>query len=93
MGMAMSTRMCGATARLVGSQFAQRMCVEGLILDPAEALACGFVDLLVPGSELRQRADAWLRSLLGLPREAMLATRRRARADLAALFGRTSERG
>jgi 3,2-trans-enoyl-CoA isomerase len=79
--------------RLVGSRQAERLCVGGLLVPGAEALRVGLVDELVPHDRVVERAVEWCRSLLALPPKAMAATRRMARADLAALFedGREAE--
>jgi Delta3-Delta2-enoyl-CoA isomerase len=80
-----------ALRRQVGAREAERMAVGGLILSPEQALSAGLVDQVVGVDEVVERAVAWCRSLLALPADAMLATRRLARADLAALFEGGSE--
>ena len=67
------------------------MSVGGLILSPEQALSAGLVDEVVAVEEVVEHAVAWCRSLLALPADAMLATRRLARADLAELFEGGSE--
>lgn len=75
-----------ALRRLVGSYRAERLLVAGAMLQPEHALAVGLVDELADGEQVVARALAWLGDLLKLPPHAMSATRRLARADLAAVF-------
>jgi enoyl-CoA hydratase/carnithine racemase len=72
--------------RLVGAYRAERLLVAGTMLDSGDALAQGLVDELTGVDQVVTRAIAWLEPLLQLPRQAMLATRAMARADLARLF-------
>jgi len=72
--------------RLVGLRQAERLAVAGLLISPKEALAAGLVDELAPPNEVIGCAVQWCNNLLALPREAMSATRRLARADLIAYF-------
>ena len=76
---------------LVGSRQAERLCVGGLLVSSAEAARIGLVDELTPHDRVVERAVEWCRSLLALPPKAMTATRRLARADLAALFAADDE--
>jgi enoyl-CoA hydratase/carnithine racemase len=80
-----------ALRRQVGPRQAERLAACGLILSPEEALRAGLVDELAPPDQVAASALLWCQRLLALPAEAMLDTRRRARADLAALFERDSE--
>jgi len=75
-----------ALKRLVGSRQAERLAVEGLLIGSEEAARIGLLDELVPAEGVVERAIAWCRSLVALPPEAMSFTRRKARADLVALF-------
>jgi hypothetical protein len=50
------------------------------------------VDEVIPLPQVVDRAVEWCRSLLGLPPQAMNATRSRARADLAGVFERDLDR-
>lgn len=75
-----------ALRRVVGSYRAERLLVSGAMIEAAEALACGFVDQLTGVDQVTTRALHWLRELLALPQHAMLATRKLARADLAAAY-------
>jgi 3,2-trans-enoyl-CoA isomerase len=77
--------------RLVGSRQAERLCVGGLLISSAEAARIGLVDELAPHERVVERAVEWCRSLLALPPNAMTATRRLARADLAAFFAGDDE--
>ena len=75
-----------AMRRLVGPRQAERMCVSGALVSPAEAARIGLVDEVVPADQAVERAAALAAELAALPRAAMAATRRLARADLVALY-------
>jgi 3,2-trans-enoyl-CoA isomerase len=75
-----------AMRRLVGPRHAERMCVTGALVSPAEAARIGLVDEVVPPDQVVERAVAIAAEMAALPRTAMAETRRLARADLAALF-------
>jgi enoyl-CoA hydratase/carnithine racemase len=75
-----------AIARRTGRREAERLCLEGLLVDSEEALALGLVDELAPAGEVVGRALVWCRSLLARPPAALAATRAVARADLHAAF-------
>src|SRR5690348_4265635 len=72
--------------RLLGAYRAERLLVQGAMLEAEAALAVGFVDELADVDFVSARAIGWLGDVLKLPRQAMLSTRAMARADLAALF-------
>ena len=76
----------GALKRQVGAREAERLGVGGLVFSAAEAARLGLVDELIPLERVVDRAVEWCQSLLALPPQAMTATRRGARADLAGLF-------
>lgn len=73
----------GNLARLVGPYQAGRLLGEGLLLDADEAYRLGWVDEVVPVGEVVERALGWCRSVLALPRQAMLHARSQARRELA----------
>jgi enoyl-CoA hydratase/carnithine racemase len=75
-----------ALRRVVGTYRAERLLVAGAMIEAGEALACGFVDELTGVDQVSTRALHWLGELLALPSHAMLATRKLARADLAAAY-------
>lgn len=75
-----------AMQRQLGARTAERLSARGLVITAAEAARLGLVDELVPLENVVDRAVEWCQSMLALPPQAMAATRRRARADLAALF-------
>lgn len=77
--------------RLVGPYRAERLAVGATLLPAAEALRIGMVDELAPGDQVVARAVEQCQKLLAFPPEAMTETRRRARADLAALFEEAGE--
>jgi Delta3-Delta2-enoyl-CoA isomerase len=76
----------GALRRQVGARQAERLGTGGLVISAAEAARLGLVDELIPPERVVERAVELCHSLLALPPQAMTATRRRARADLASLF-------
>ena len=72
--------------RQVGPRVAERLGVGGVIVSSDEALRLGLVDEVVTPDQVVPQAITWCKALLAVPPEAMLLTRRRARADLIALF-------
>lgn len=80
-----------AVARLVGPRHAMRIGMGGLMIDAVEARAIELVDELVPVDEVVPRAVDWCRSILALPRNAMLTTRGYARRDLVEDFAEITE--
>jgi enoyl-CoA hydratase/carnithine racemase len=70
--------------RVVGPYRAERLLVSGALVESEAAQAIGLVDELTDAEHVVVRAQHWLEELLALPSAAMLATRRIARADLAA---------
>jgi enoyl-CoA hydratase/carnithine racemase len=72
--------------RIVGTYRAERLLVAGAMIESDAALACGFVDELTGVDQVTTRALHWLGELLALPSNAMLTTRRLARADLAGVY-------
>lgn len=85
-GIALPQVILTALRRQVGPRQAERLAVSGVMISPEEALSAGLVDELASPEEVVNRALAWCQRLVELPSEAMSDTRRRARADLAALF-------
>ena len=75
-----------ALKRQIGARQAERLGTGGLVVSAAEAARLGLVDELIPVEGVVDRAVAWCQTLLALPPQAMAATRRNARADLASLF-------
>ncbi len=75
-----------ALTRLLGAYRAERLLVQGVMLESEPALHAGLVDELADVDHVVARALNWLEELLKLPQHAMLSTRELARADLAALF-------
>jgi enoyl-CoA hydratase/carnithine racemase len=83
-----------ALVRAIGAHTAERILVAGEIMSSERALDIGLVDELVDTPEdTVTRALEWCQQHLALPRQAMLATRSMARADLHALFNDSSELG
>jgi 3,2-trans-enoyl-CoA isomerase len=85
-GLPMPPVILAAMRRLVGPRLAERLCVGGALISAAEAQRIGLVDEVVPPGEVVERAVTLAQELAALPRAAMAETRRRARADLVALF-------
>jgi 3,2-trans-enoyl-CoA isomerase len=79
-----------AFKRLVGAHVAERLMVAGAMVDPDTAHRIGFVDELAEVDAVIPQALAWCRTHLALPPQAMSATRRLARRDLADLMGDAS---
>lgn len=75
-----------ALSRLVGPRLAERLCVEGQLISPQEALRIGLVDVLAPPSAVIPTALAWCQQLLRLPPRALRLTRAAARRELAHAF-------
>jgi 3,2-trans-enoyl-CoA isomerase len=82
----------GGLRRLVGPRSAEHLSVSGALISSQEAHEVGLVDELAPPEQVVDRALQRCQRLLALPGEAMLATRREARADLVALFEADLER-
>ena len=72
--------------RLIGPRKAEQLAVSGDLIDSEQALRMGLVDELAPPEQVANRALQWCQKLIGLPEEAMLGTRREARADLVSIF-------
>jgi len=68
--------------RVVGPHRAERLMVAGTMIESEQAHAIGLVDELTDAEHVVARALHWQNELLALPREAMLMTRRIARADV-----------
>jgi len=85
-GIALPPVIFSGLRRLVGPHQAERLAVGGLLISPGEAARIGLVDEVVPLDHVVPMAIEWTRKLLALPVDAMAATRRQARADLAELF-------
>jgi Delta3-Delta2-enoyl-CoA isomerase len=90
-GLPMPPVILAAMRRLVGPRLAERLCVSGALLAPAEAERIGLVDEVVPPERVVERAVGLAQELAALPRAAMAETRRLARADLVATFDAASE--
>lgn len=85
-GLMVPTHILRALERLVGAGAAERLVVEGRMIESAEALRLGLVNELAPAPEVVARALAQAQRMLALPREAMLSMRAVARAELHAAF-------
>jgi Delta3-Delta2-enoyl-CoA isomerase len=90
-GLPMPAVIVGAMRRLLGPRLAERLCVAGTLVAPAEAARLGLVDEVVPAGQVVARAVGLAQELAALPRTAMSETRRLARADLVALFAGGTE--
>ncbi len=93
-GLVVSPPIHGAVVRAVGPRMAERILVAGLIMESEQAEEIGLVDELVddPSSAVT-RAIEWCEQHVALPRDAMLITRKMARADLRALFDKEHDLG
>jgi 3,2-trans-enoyl-CoA isomerase len=75
-----------AMKRLTGPRVGDGLLIAGALVTPAEALRVGLVDEVAPVDQVVPSAIAWAERTAALPRDAMRATRRIARADLVAQF-------
>jgi enoyl-CoA hydratase/carnithine racemase len=80
-----------ATAHVVGSRQAERMCATAQLFGTEEALRIGLVDELCPIEEVIPRALAWIEVLVELPQQALNRTRALTRRSLAEPFKRLDE--
>jgi len=74
-GLALPEHLYRAMVYVVGLRQAERLVVPGMLVSGEEALKVGLIDELVPPEQLETRAKAWCRTLLELPRTAMLENR------------------
>ncbi len=68
----------------IGSRRAYQFLLEGKLLTPQEAQACGLVDAVVPPDELLTRAEAQLRTCMAYDAATWQASKANMRADLLA---------
>jgi len=73
-------------SRLVGSRLAERLCVEGRMVEPKEAERMGLVDEVVPEEKVKEQALAWCQRMVKLPLRAMRLTRAASRTEIATLL-------
>ena len=85
LGLPLSNRVQRVLARLTGAHYAQRLCVEGRLLDPEQAHRAGLVDELAEPDGAIDAAVKWCEHILSLPQEAMRTTRAACREDLRSL--------
>ena len=90
-GIQMPPLILKALRRLIGPREAEHMAVGGELITVEDALRIGLVDAVAAPDQVVNRALEWCQHLLALPPEAMLGTRREARADLCALFEQDTE--
>jgi 3,2-trans-enoyl-CoA isomerase len=81
-GLAVPPFLVALFRRTVGAAAAGRLLIEGRLLEPAEALAMGLVDEVVPPEAWDERLVRWCTTAARLRGPAREATRRAARADL-----------
>ncbi len=91
-GLALPSTIFAALRHAVGPRRAERLAVEGSLLDGPEALRQGLVDEVVPLEEVEGRAVALCQELLALPRQAMSQTREIARRPLVEALAGGEER-
>lgn len=83
-----------AMVRLTGPRVAERMLIAGSLVGPEEALKIGLVDALETDYDATVvNAIEWCKSLLALPRQAMLGNRDIAREHFARDFAENSASG
>ncbi|MCH8220251.1 MAG: enoyl-CoA hydratase/isomerase family protein [Proteobacteria bacterium] len=90
-GLALPRLIFYAYRLLLGQREAERLAVVGEMISSADALACGLVDELVEPDDVVTTALDRLRGVLGVPRRAMLVTRRIARQPLMDIFDQLDE--
>nr|VFJ73399.1 MAG: Enoyl-CoA hydratase/carnithine racemase [Candidatus Kentron sp. FM]VFJ74285.1 MAG: Enoyl-CoA hydratase/carnithine racemase [Candidatus Kentron sp. FM]VFK21871.1 MAG: Enoyl-CoA hydratase/carnithine racemase [Candidatus Kentron sp. FM] len=73
-------------SRLVGPRLAERMCVEGRVVESKEAERMGLIDELVPEEKVKEQALAWCQRMVALPSRAMGLTRAASRTEIATLL-------
>nr|VFK37459.1 MAG: Enoyl-CoA hydratase/carnithine racemase [Candidatus Kentron sp. SD]VFK42212.1 MAG: Enoyl-CoA hydratase/carnithine racemase [Candidatus Kentron sp. SD] len=73
-------------SRLVGPRLAERLCVEGNLVEPDEAEHIGLVDKVVPTEQVRETALSWCQRMVALPTRAMRLTRAASRTEVAKLL-------
>ena len=73
-------------ARLVGSQLAQRLCREGILLDPEQAYRANLVDDLVEAGSVTGTAIDWCERILSLPQATVPAKHAQAREEMRFLY-------
>ena len=76
---------------LLGQREAERLAVIGEMITSDEALACGLIDELCEPEDVVATAITRLRGMLGVPRRAMLVTRKIARQPLLDIFEHLDE--
>nr|VFK49311.1 MAG: Enoyl-CoA hydratase/carnithine racemase [Candidatus Kentron sp. TC]VFK65130.1 MAG: Enoyl-CoA hydratase/carnithine racemase [Candidatus Kentron sp. TC] len=73
-------------SRLVGPRLAERLCLEGRLVDPIEAGRIGLVDEVVSQDKVRKTALSWCQRMVKLPTRAMRLTRAASRTEVATLL-------
>lgn len=93
-GLAVPLPVHQALVRVIGQHAAERTLVAGEIMTSEKALEIGMVDELADDpAAVIARAIEWCESHIALPRAAMLASRKMARADLHEHFDNSSQMG
>ena len=85
-GIPMPDTVSSLLRRTVGARRAEELCVTGRLLGPAEALAVGLVDEVVPSDAVVASALAWCEQTVQSPPGALAETRVRLRRDLLELM-------
>lgn len=86
LGIQLSKQVQRTLARLVGAHLAQRLCMEGILLDPEQAYRAHLVDDLVEPDRVTDAAIDWCEQVMSLPQETMLAVRSDAREEIRSLY-------
>ncbi len=86
LGIQLSKQVQRTLARLVGAHLAQRLCMEGILLDPEQAHRAHLVDDLVEPDRVTDAAIDWCEQVMSLPQETMLAVRSDAREEIRSLY-------
>ncbi|MCB1606025.1 MAG: enoyl-CoA hydratase/isomerase family protein [Xanthomonadales bacterium] len=88
-GLALPAVIARGLQRLVGAYRAERLIVEGALIDPSQALDIGLVDQLSAPENVIADAIGWLQRHLALPPAAFAVNRRICRMDLASCIDQT----
>jgi enoyl-CoA hydratase/carnithine racemase len=81
-----------AARAALGAALARELCLTGRMLDADEALRRGVVNAVHEGGELMARARELAKSVAGLPRSAVLETKRRILIEREQIWGPLFER-
>lgn len=85
-GLELPSRIKQLFTRLTGEHMAQRLCVEGVLVNGDQARQAGLVDEVVEMEEIETASKKWCEHMLSLPWEPMISMRQKCREDIHVLF-------